>query len=138
MAYIVSYQKFINTTVTRELKLPENAEKQRIGTELCTLGNLTYVAIPDSERLPDDQPAEIADSIKIVSVDADLRARIRSASPHVQLINQRVAEKIAAQYTTGDEIKLLRTAPSAEFELYNTYVEDCRAWGRAQKAELGL
>jgi hypothetical protein len=49
-----------------------------------------------------------------------------------------VAAKIAEQYTTGDEIKLLRTAPSAEFEVYNAYVEDCRAWGRAQRAALGL
>jgi len=39
-------------------------------------------------------------------------------------------------YSIEDEIKLLRTAPSPEFELWNAYVEDCRSWGRAQKALL--
>ena len=37
-----------------------------------------------------------------------------------------------------NEIKLLRTAPSAEFEAYNAHAEACRAWGREQKAALGL
>ena len=32
--------------------------------------------------------------------------------------------------------KLLRTAPSAEFELWNAYVEDYREWSRLQKTEL--
>ena len=43
---------------------------------------------------------------------------------------------IRGQYSIEDEIKLLRTAPSPEFELWNAYVEDCREWGRLQKAEL--
>ena len=51
-------------------------------------------------------------------------------------INQRVREMIREQYSIEDEIKLLRTAPSPEFELWNAYVEDCRAWGREQKALL--
>lgn len=49
-------------------------------------------------------------------------------------INQRVREMIREQYSIEDEIKLLRTAPSPEFELWNAHVEDCRAWGREQKA----
>ena len=53
-------------------------------------------------------------------------------------INRRVVEMIREQYTVDDEIKLLRTAPSAEFELWNAYVEDCREWGRQQKTALGL
>lgn len=51
-------------------------------------------------------------------------------------INQRVREMIREQYSIEDEIKLLRTAPSPEFELWNAHVEDCRAWGREQKALL--
>lgn len=51
-------------------------------------------------------------------------------------INRRVVEMIREQYSIEDEIKLLRTAPSPEFELWNAYVEDCREWGRLQKAEL--
>jgi hypothetical protein len=38
----------------------------------------------------------------------------------------------------ADEIKLLRTAPSPEMQAYDAYAEECRAWGRAQKAALGL
>ena len=48
-------------------------------------------------------------------------------------INQRVRDMIREQYSIEDEIKLLRTAPSPEFELWNAHVEDCRAWGREQK-----
>lgn len=107
-------------------------------TELATIEDVTYVHVPDGADLPAEQPAEIAASIQPVTLTADLRRAIEDASPHVALIRARVAEKIAEQYSIGDEIKLLRTAPSAEFELYNAFVEDCRAWGRAQKAQLGL
>lgn len=53
-------------------------------------------------------------------------------------INQRVRDMIREQYSIEDEIKLLRTAPSPEFELWNAHAEACRAWGREQKAALGL
>jgi len=49
-----------------------------------------------------------------------------------------VQEMIAALYSLTDEIKLLRTAPSPEFAAYNAHAESCRAWGRAEKAKLGL
>lgn len=107
------------------------------GTELCTIAGWTYVHIPDGDALP-AQPVEIAASVAAVTIDPVLRDEISNASPHVALIRQRVADRIAARYSVGDEIKLLRTAPSAEFEAYNAYVEDCRAWGREQKAALGL
>jgi len=56
----------------------------------------------------------------------------------VDEINQRVCEKIAELYSMTDEIKLLRTAPSREFDVYNEHVEACRQWGREQKALLSL
>ena len=34
--------------------------------------------------------------------------------------------------------KMLRVGPTPETEAYNDYVEACRAWGRAEKAKLGL
>jgi hypothetical protein len=37
-----------------------------------------------------------------------------------------------------DEIKLLRIGLSEESIAYNDYVEECRAWGRGEKAKLGL
>lgn len=56
----------------------------------------------------------------------------------VDEINQRVCEMIAEQYSFTDEIKLLRTAPSHEFDVYNEHAEACRQWGREQKALLGI
>ncbi len=51
-------------------------------------------------------------------------------------INAEVRAKIRRVYSVEDEIQLLRTAPSPEFEVYNAYVEDCIEWGRLQKAAL--
>lgn len=120
------------------MRFPDGAQHQRLGTELATVDGITYVHLPDGAELPTEQPAEIAASISVVTPDAVLRDTIANASPHIRLIRAQVAEKIAERYSLGDEIKLLRTAPSAEFEAYNEYAEECRAWGRAQKAALGL
>ena len=105
---------------------------------MCTLDGVTYVSVPSGATLPADQPPEIDASIEIVALTPSLSAVIAAASPYVRLINIRVAEMIAAEYSVTDEIKLLRTAPSAEFEVYNAHAEACRAWGRAEKAKLGL
>lgn len=132
MPSIVRYQKHITREITRELQVPEGS------TELCLIDGWTYVSLPDGAALDAEQPAEIAGSITPVELDVELRAMICQASPHVQLINDRVRERIAAVYPIHEEIKLLRTAPSAEFEAYNEYAESCRQWGRERKAELGL
>lgn len=99
---------------------------------------MTYVCIPDDHALPTEQPKEIAASIQTVTLTDALREQIKQSSPHVKLINARVQAAIAERYTLADEIKLLRTAPSPEMEAYNAYAEECRAWGRAEKAKLGL
>ena len=75
---------------------------------------------------------------EVLTLTDALRAEIKAASPHVRLINQRVREAISSRYSLEDEIKLLRTAPSAEMDAYNAWAEECRAWGRAEKAKLGL
>lgn len=56
----------------------------------------------------------------------------------VTMINNRVIEMIRTRYSIEDEIGLLRTGPSDEAETYNAFVEDCRAWGRGEKAKLDL
>ncbi len=122
------------------MHLPEGDDHHQIGVELATLpGGVTYMCLPDGVTLPIDQPEEIAASIINPAILApELVAELKMASPHIRLINQRVADAIAERYTTADEIKLLRTAPSTEFNTYNAFVEDCRAWGRVEKAKLGL
>lgn len=135
MTFIVSYQKYIDDQHTVEIRLPEGDDNQRIGTELATVEGVTYVSLPDGSVLP-EQPAEI--TVEQVTLTPALKQDIANASPFVRMIRQMVSDKIAERYTTGDEIKLLRTAPSPEFEVYNQYAEDCRAWGRAQKSSVGL
>ena len=56
----------------------------------------------------------------------------------IERINQAVRDKIRAVYSVEDEIKAMRLAPSDETSAWNAYVEECRAWGRGKKAELGL
>ena len=131
MPSIVAYQKASDAYTVYSLNAPEGSN------ELCTLDGVTYTALPDGAELG-EQPEQIAASVQAINPDIELRERICAASPHVALIRARVADKIAERYSLQDEIKLLRTAPSAEFEEYNAYVEECRQWGRDRKAELGL
>lgn len=139
MPKIYSYQKYTDSITTKEILLPfDKSARQFVGTELATINNVTYVSIPGGENLPTNQMQEIASSIKEVTLSDELRAAIKRASPHVGLINSRVKEKIAEKYSISDEVKLIRTAPSQEYDSYNLYVEECRAWGREEKAKLGL
>jgi len=122
-----------------------------IGTELATLADgLTYVSMPATATLP-TQPKEIGTSVKTVTLTAAQVTEIKAASPHVKLINDRVCEKIREQYSLDDELKLARvsigslqktyTPSAAESQAvadYQVAVEVARAWGRAEKAKLGL
>ena len=128
---IYCYEKYVTREISRLMNLPSGA------VELATVDRVTYVHIPDNTDLG-DQPAEIAASVKQVALSAAEISAIKAASPHVRLINERVAEKIGERYSVSDEIKLLRTAPSPEFDRYNEFVEDCRKWGLAQKSLIGL
>jgi len=126
---------------THSLKLPDAPQGQQAGQELCTLADgRTVVALFDGFTLPTEQPTAIAASIEALAnpLPADLRDAIKLASPQVRLINSRVEAAIAERYSTSDEIKMLRIAPSPESAAYNAYVEDCRTWGRDEKAKLGL
>jgi len=139
MPLIISYQKYIDAQITRILHLPEDPVTHNpIGTELATIDELTYVSLPDGVTLPADQPAEIAANIQTVTLTPALRDAIKAASPHYQLINARVTEQIRTRYSADDEIKCLRIAPSTETDAWNAWVEECRAWGRAEKSALGL
>ena len=138
MPSIISYQKYIDEQVTREIALPVGIDNQPLGQEIATLDGLTYINLDDGAELPATQHAEIVGSIQLVKLTPELRQALADASPRVRFIRAMVAAKIADRYAMTDEIKLLRTAPSAEFEQYNAYAEDCRAEGRAQKAKLGL
>ena len=152
MPSIVSYQKHIDSIRTVEIRLPEDATLlQRIGTELATIDGITYVSLPDGVTLPANQPEEIAASIQTVTLTPALRAAIKAASPHCQLIAQRMVEKIRALYSIDDEMYFARIGVGAANGMYTPtqdemqvmtvfgeFVESIRQWGRDQRARLGL
>ena len=125
---IISYKKQVSRETTKTIELCEG------DTELCTIDGVSYASVQDAHAVID--PHSIG--FKIEVVDDELRELICTNSTHVQLIQQRVRDKIAELYSVHDEIKLIRTAPSREFDAYNEHAELCRQWGREQKAYLGL
>lgn len=152
MPSIVSYQKHIDSIRTVEIRLPEDATLlQRIGTELATIDGITYVSLPDGASLPANQPEEIAASIQTVTLTPALREAIKAASPHCQLIAQRMVEKIRALYSVDDEMYFARIGVGAANGMYTPtqdemqamtvfgeFVESIRQWGREERARLGL
>ena len=141
MTSLIAYRKVIDAVTTHTLRLPDTPMGQQAAQEIATLPDgRTVVVLFDGHTLPANQPSAIAASIEALPqpLPADLQDAIKTASPHVRLINARVQEAIGQRYSMADEIKLLRTAPSADMDAYNAYAEECRAWGRAEKAKLGL
>lgn len=99
----------------------------------------TVAVVYDGFTLPKEQPEEIEKSIKELKTISDtLHEEICEKSSAVQLINQRIVEMIRSKYSLNDEIKALRLAPSQETQEWNAWVEECRDWGRAERAKLGL
>lgn len=119
------------------------------GMELCDLDGVTYVTVPNSvEQLP-EQPSEI--TLDPVVVDSGLRDRLLSASRAGQLISRAIIDNIRAKYSLDEELYFARIgigsltglyAPTEsemhELASYGEYVESVRAWGRQQRAALGL
>lgn len=151
MPSIYSYRKFITKEITRELRFPEGERHERIGTELATIDGLTYVSLPDGVSLPTDQPPEISDTIQSVTLDPVLRESIKQASPHCQLIAERMIEKIRASYPIDEEMYFARIGVGAslgmyqpspaemnELTVFGEFVEGVREWGRSERAKLGL
>ena len=141
MPTLYAFRRVIDSVTTHTMRLPDAPMGQQAGQELATLPDgRTVVVVFEGHTLPSEQPSAIASSVQVLPspLPEDLRDAIKTASPHVRLINTRVQEAIAQRYTLVDEIKLLRTAPSTAMDTYNAYAEECRAWGRAEKAKLGL
>ena len=86
-----------------------------------------------------------------VTLTMELREAIKAASPHAQLIAQRVIDLIRAKYPLDEELYFARIAVGAlqnsytllpgEAEAlaqYQTDVEAAREWGRTERAKIGL
>ena len=120
----------------REPAVDFKEDSQNRIVELCTVEGITYISVPDSVELP-KQSLEVMQTLSEVD-GADIKTIdvIKQSSPHIQLINDRVVERIRFVYSLNDEIKMLRTAPSAESTTNSLFVEECRAWGKSEKKKL--
>lgn len=121
MAKQYKFRKIINACTTLSVVEPDYnllATPERVRF-LDELDGFTYIEVPNSVTLPSDQPVEL--------IEANLEE---------DKIDAQVVDKIRSRYSVSDEIKLLRTAPSAESVAWNDYVEECRAWGKALKEML--
>ena len=121
MAKQYKFRKIINEVTTLCLVEPDYqllglTDRVRVIGEL---DGFTYVEVPDSITLPSGQPVELVE-----------------ANYEEDKIDLQVVEKIRSRYSVSDEIKLLRTAPSAEATVWNAYVEECRAWGKVEKDKI--
>jgi len=112
-------------------------------TELCTIDDKTYIAAESADGVQLlEQTTEGTKAVIGANYTADeirkIKKQVKAATPAVETINAQVRAKIRERYSIEDEIKMLRLAPSPETAAWNDYVEECRQWGRAEKAKLGL
>jgi len=150
MTSIYAYQKVFNAYTTIQMALPDNqgVDDSLRCTELCTLDDITYVAVPDGLALP-IQPPEI--TVTTPTLTAELAARIKAASPHVALTYARTQELIRSKYSVDDEAYFARigvgvalgayafeSGEQDELLAFGVFVESARQWGRAERARLGL
>ena len=137
MPKIMSYKKLTDKYTTYTVVKPDYQEGDKRITELCTIDGTTYISVPDDVSLS-DQPNKIT-LIDVVLTD-ELKEKIKKASPHMQLINQRVRNKIAEKYSVNDEITALRKKDNdkVKFDKYNAYADECCAWGDTEKDKLGV
>lgn len=116
--------------------------------ELAEFDGHAYVYVPDGAAIP-EQPTEI--DWQAIVPDAALLARIKLESRPVQLIAQAMVEKIRASYSIDDEMFFARIGVGAatgmyqptpdemqEMTAFGEFVESVRAWGRGERAKLGL
>ena len=152
MPSLIAYRRVVTSIYTHSLKLSDSPLAQQTSQELCTLPDgRTIVVLFDGYTLPLDQPAEIVDSIEVLTLDDTLKEQIKASSPLVQLINTNTEQKIRDVYSVSNECKYARigvgaalgmyslgTGEQAELLAFGAHCEACRQWGRDERAKLGL
>jgi hypothetical protein len=154
MHSFVAYRKAVNSITTHYLALPEAAQGEQAAQELATLPDgRTIVVLFDGYTLPANQPADIAASIEQLGspLSPELREQVMAASPAVRLTYDRTQALIRSKYSVDDEAYFARIGvgvalgaytfePGEQEELlaFGSFVESARAWGRAERAKLGL
>lgn len=137
-----------STTIT--LREPDYAEDSPQATELCTIGDVTYVHVPDAVTLP-EQPAEIVPTLEQVTMTPELKAEIKALCPHIKLSYKRLQDRIRSKYSAEDEVYFSRIAVGALMgtyvmqddepgilQKYQEWVEESREIARLERVSLGL
>lgn len=148
MATIYQYQKQITAGANGTVIDFVRSEGDTHPLELCTIGDVTYLSVPDRYVLS-EQPTTIKFAPAVMT--DDLRETIKANSRAVQLIAEEVQKRIRSKYSLEDEQYFARIGVGAALGAYTfltgeqeallafgTYVEECRQYGKAKRAELGL
>lgn len=148
MATIYQYQKQITAGANGTVIDFVRSEGDTQPMELCTIDGTTYLSVPDGYVIP-MQPVELGFTATVMT-DA-LRETLKANSRAVQLITEEVQKLIRSKYSLEDEQYFARIGVGAALGAYTfltgeqeallafgTYVEECRQYGKAKRAELGL
>ena len=154
MTSLIAFRRVTDTVTTHSLRLPDPQPGEQAAQELTTLPDgRTIVALFEGYTLPTNQPGAIAASIELLPTPLDpvLKEQIKTSSPQVRLIGERMIQKIRASYSIDDEMYFARIGVGAAVGLYSPasdemqamtvfgeFVEAVRQWGRLEIAKLGL
>lgn len=132
---------------TKAIVLPE-VDGQRIGNELGTLDEVTYVSLPDDAVLPEQLP-EI--NCQPVIMTDDVKEQLKAVSPYCKLITQQIRSKIREKYDAEDEMYFARISVGSIMGIYTylpgeadavvaygQYIETVREWAKTERAKVGL
>lgn len=147
---ILKYRKIIDSFTTHTLREPDPSAGGSKITELATIGDWTYVHVPDDLVLP-EQPDIIDATLEAVTVTPEIREEIKALCPHVQLSYQRLQERIRSRYSIEDEQYFTRISLGAMggtytmqddepglIAAYQAWVEECREIARQERMAIGL
>jgi hypothetical protein len=109
MTKLYSYQKVTDKFTTYTVVEPDYKEGDARITELCAIDGTTYISVPDVAVLP-EQPNQVV--LLEVTPDEALYKAIEAASPHIQLINQRVADGLLTIAEGEAQKRILGYIPS--------------------------
>ena len=157
MSYKIERDKFTSYTLIHPDY--EINDQDRI-TELCTIDDLTYISVPDGVVLP-EQFEQVQRTLKEVVLSKELKDKIRQASVHYRLINERIKDILPkmkpeegryfmlsfdpvkmdtekAKYGVSAETLNVKEALTPHIKESAGYAQEIEQWGVEQKAKLGL
>ena len=107
---IYAYQKISDAHTTYTITVQQGVRNQ----ELCTINGVTYHFVDGVLEENQSPQIEVID----VDVDQQTKSLIKSSSPVMRLIDQRVKNMIRERYDLDEELYLARIAIGAQAGIY--------------------